>query len=72
MLEQETYVREKLRHLDVMQTRQEPATLPLKKPVAPVARGAGRALLWLGQRLEAWAEPREGEATGLELRRRVS
>jgi hypothetical protein len=68
MLGQENYVREKLREFDLRQGTYEPVTTTLKVPVAPVVRGTGRALLWLGKRLESWAEPCE-ECPELELRR---
>jgi hypothetical protein len=68
MLEQERYVREKLRELDIHQDTWKPISVPLKRPAAPVVRGTGRALLWLGKRLESWAQPAEGDASELTLR----
>jgi hypothetical protein len=72
MLEQEHYVREKLREFDLRQGTYEPVRVELKRPVAPVLRGTGRALLWLGKRLEAWAEPQCPEAPELEFKGKAS
>jgi hypothetical protein len=72
MLEQEHYVREKLREFDLRQGTYEPVTLTLKAPVAPVVRRTGRVLLWLGQRLESWAQPVEPDAQELDFRGKAS
>jgi hypothetical protein len=67
MLEQDYYVREKLREFDLRQGTYEPISVPLKRPIAFAARGTGRALLWLGSRLESWAEPPCSDCPELDL-----
>jgi hypothetical protein len=57
MLEQEQYVKEKLREIESGRIVLLPEEVPHKPALASVARPIGRALHRLGHRMESWATP---------------
>ncbi len=74
-MQQDMYVREKLRELQEEQLARLrlPQATYRRRPVAgPLVLTAGRTLRRMGERLESWASPAPSEeATGLTMERRA-